>query len=122
MIDPIARTVRLRHEPKGFFYELRGDETAVEVFRVDQLRESKELCGNLHFVKGRWRATKSEDKRKMDALLLVARAWNYVPLLKPSSAPPSGPRAIEGDDAAASTELDTGGTPSSARPAGGVSW
>jgi hypothetical protein len=29
-------------------------------------------------MKGRWRAAKRDDKNKMDALLLVARAWNYV--------------------------------------------
>ncbi len=86
MIDPKARTVRLRHEPKGFVYELRGDDVAVDVFRIDLVTRAEETYGSLEHVKGRWRARKSENKHKTDVLQLVARAWNFVPLLKTSQA------------------------------------
>jgi hypothetical protein len=109
VIDRNARTVRLRHEPAGYLYEVRGDDTAVEVVRVDQLTRAEELYGRLQLSKGRWRAVSSEGKDKADALQLVARAWSYAPLLKRSAlakedasprpaslpAPPSGTRMVE---------------------------
>ena len=103
VIDTKARAVRLRHEPRGFLYQLRGDEAVVEVVRVDQLTGAEESYGHLQLTRGRWRAAKTPDKGKTDALLLVARAWNYVPLLKvasPSSypAPASGTRIVDGAD------------------------
>lgn len=84
IIDRVARTVRLRHEPPGYVYRLSGDETTdeLEVVRVDQLTQHEEPYGVLQRIRGRWRATKGATPTKSDVLALVARAWNHAPLLR----------------------------------------
>ena len=84
IIDRAARTIRLRHEPRGFVYRLTGDDTAdeLEVVRIDQLTQREEPYGLLQRVRGRWRGARGETPVKTDTLALVARAWNQAPLLK----------------------------------------
>jgi hypothetical protein len=82
IIDIGARRVRLRHEPRGYVYELRGDEAALEVVRADTLTGKEEAYGRIHCVRGRWKPEECLDRGKADALALVARAWNAVPHLR----------------------------------------
>jgi Zn-finger domain-containing protein len=85
VIDRRARTVRLRHEARGFAYQIEGDEEkdVLDVFRVDALTDARTLYGEIRRVAGRWRGTKGASPAITDALNLVARAWTSAPLLKP---------------------------------------
>jgi hypothetical protein len=96
IIDRRARTVRLRHEPVGFVYELRGDGDTFEVVRIDRASGHEEPYGALRLNRDRWRAAKADAPHKADALAMIARAWNYARFLKPKEM-----REKEADDESA---------------------
>ena len=85
IIDRRERTVRLRHEPPGFFYRLEGEESSgtLEVYRFDQLTDTREAYGYLRRAAGRWLPQKEcVTNARKDILNLVARAWTRAPLLR----------------------------------------
>ncbi len=90
VIDRKARTVRLRHEPAGFVYELRGDGELLEVVRVDRTIGGEEVCGAIRWHRERWQPERGDSPAKLDAVRMVARAWSLARLLKPTEPAPEG--------------------------------
>ena len=85
ILYPADMRVRLRHEPRGYLYELRptADGDFYEVLRIDTVIGSSTSAGTIRRNGNKLTPLSARTVAGDDALRMVARAWARLPFLKP---------------------------------------